>query len=474
MTLPVENVAAIASAPDTGTGLRRGSLSLVETIGQSVANIAPTATPALTVAVIVGIAGIGSWLAFLVAAIGMMFVAGNIATLARRHPLAGSYFVYIGRTLGPLAGMVAGWSMVAAYLAAGIASVVGGQIFLGYVLDGIGLGAVNPPGWLFDLAFVALVWALAYRDIRLSARVGVVIECLSLGIITLITAIVTVRHGTAIDRLQLDIVHLDWSGVMSALTLAVFSFVGFESAATLAKEARDPTRAVPRAIMLSAGLAGLFFVVITYAMVLGVGDEVRVLADSSAPFAEITSRAGLPAAAMIVYSAAMISVFAAALACVNAVSRLMFSMGRYEFIHRSMGNVHDRHQTPHFAISAAAVLIASVCIGLSGLPALDEFGLTATFSTFGFLVVYLLISIVAPVDLYRSAVLRPRHVIVGAVGVLLMAFVIFGSLYPVPAYPYNLLPYLFAFYLLVGGLWYGILVGQAPHAVAALHQDLEL
>ena len=301
-----------------------------------------------------------------------------------------------------------------------------------------------------------------------------VIECLSLGIITLITAIVTVRHGTAIDRLQLDIVHLDWSGVMSALTLAVFSFVGFESAATLAKEARDPTRAVPRAIMLSAGLAGLFFVVITYAMVLGVGDEVRVLADSSAPFAEITSRAGLPAAAMIVYSAAMISVFAAALACVNAVSRLMFSMGRYEFIHRSMGNVHDRHQTPHFAISAAAVLIASVCIGLSGLPALDEFGLTATFSTFGFLVVYLLISIVAPVDLYRSAVLRPRHVIVGAVGVLLMAFVIFGSLYPVPAYPYNLLPYLFAFYLLVGGLWYGILVGQAPHAVAALHQDLEL
>ena len=474
MTLPVENVAAIASAPDTGTGLRRGSLSLVETIGQSVANIAPTATPALTVAVIVGIAGIGSWLASLVATIGMMFVAGNIATLARRHPLAGSYFVYIGRTLGPLAGMVAGWSMVAAYLAAGIASVVGGQIFLGYVLDGIGLGAVNPPGWLFDLAFVALVWALAYRDIRLSARVGVVIECLSLGIITLITAIVTVRHGTAIDRLQLDIPHLDWGGVMSALTLAVFSFVGFESAATLAKEARDPTRAVPRAIMLSAGLAGLFFVVITYAMVLGVGDEVRVLADSSAPFAEITSRAGLPAAAMIVYSAAMISVFAAALACVNAVSRLMFSMGRYEFIHRSMGNVHDRHQTPHFAISAAAVLIASVCIGLSGLPALDEFGLTATFSTFGFLVVYLLISIVAPVDLYRSAVLRPRHVIVGAVGVLLMAFVIFGSLYPVPAYPYNLLPYLFAFYLLVGGLWYGILVGQAPHAVAALHQDLEL
>jgi amino acid transporter len=470
----VEHVAAIESAPESGPSLRRGSLGLVETIGQSIANIAPTGTPVLTVAVIAGMAGIGSWLAFFIATVGMIFVAGNIASLARRHPLAGSYFVYIGRTLGPLAGMTAGWSMVAAYLAAAMACVAGGQIFLRYVLDAVGFGAVNPPGWLFDLAFAGLVWALAYRDIRISARVGVVIECLSLGIIVLFTAIVTVRHGTAIDLRQLDIPRLDWGGVMSALTLAVFSFVGFESAATLAKEARNPTRAIPRAVMLSAGLAGLFFVVITYAMVLGVGDEARVLAESSAPFAEITSRAGLPAAATIVYVAALISMFAAALACVNAVSRLMFSMGRYEFIHRSMGFVHDRHQTPHLAISAAAVLIAAVCMGLSRLPALDVFGLTATFSTFGFLVVYLLISIVAPIDLYRSAILRPRHVIVGAVGVLLMAFVIFGSLYPVPDYPYNLLPYLFAFYLLVGGLWWGILAGRAPHAVAALQQDLEL
>src|SRR6266851_1089083 len=217
MTLPVEDVAAIDATPDAEASLRRGSLSLVETIGQSIANIAPTGTPVLTVAVIAGMAGIGSWLAFLIATVGMIFVAGNIASLARRHPLAGSYFVYIGRTLGPLAGMTAGWSMVAAYLAAAIACVVGGQIFLGYVLDAIGFGAVNPPAWLFDLAFAALVWALAYRDIRISARVGVVIECLSLGIIVLLTAIVTVRHGTVIDPQQLDIPHLDLGGVMSAM-----------------------------------------------------------------------------------------------------------------------------------------------------------------------------------------------------------------------------------------------------------------
>ena len=46
-------------------------------------------------------------------------------------------------------------------------------------------------------------------------------------------------------------------------------------------------------------------------------------------------------------------------------------------------------------------------------------------------------------------------------------------LYPVPDYPYNLLPYLFAGFLLIGGLWYGILAGRAPSALAALQHDLE-
>lgn len=465
---------AVAGTGNERPGLRRGSLGLVEIVGQSVANIAPTATPALTIAVIVGMAGAGTWLAFLIATLGMLFVGGNIGALARRHPLAGSYFVFIGRTLGPLAGMIAGWSMVAAYLAAGIASVIGGQIILGNILRAIGNTSVNPPGWLLDLVFVAVVWALAYRDIRLSSRVGVIIESLSLSIIVLITTIVLIRHGSAIDRVQLNVLGLDWGGVMSGLTLAVFSFVGFESAATLAKEARDPTRSVPRAIMLSAGVTGVFFVLIAYAMVLAVGGDTRILAESPSPLAEITRHSGIAWAAAVVYGAALITVFAAALACINAVSRLMFSMGRYEFIHRSMGAVHDRHRTPHIAISAAALAILIVCLGMGGFAPLDAFGLTATFSTFGFLVVYLLICIVAPIDLYRAGVLRTHHAATGIVGILLMGFVIVGSLYPVPDYPYSLLPYLFAAYLLLGALWYGALLSRAPGVLAALQQDLEL
>jgi amino acid transporter len=474
MSLPAERIAsADASDISVAPGLRGGSLGFVETIGQSIANVAPTLTPALNITVVASIAGAGSWLAYLIASIGMMFVAGNIGVLARRHPMAGAYFIYIGRTLGNLAGHVAGWSMIAAYAGCMLACVFGGRVFVADLLKGMGLAALMPPGWLFDLAFVGLVWLFAHRDIRLSSRVSLVLEALSLVIIGIITVMIVARRGHIIDPMQLDLPSLGFAGVTSALAFAVFSFVGFESAATLAKESRNPTQTIPRVLMLSAGIAGVFFVVMAYAMVLGVHDKTKVISRSASPFVEVAGRAGMAAVAEIVYAAALISAFACALASLNAVSRLMFSMGRYGFLHRAMGVINERHGTPHIAIAAAALSIALVCLGLAGFAPIDAFGYTGTFATFGFLAVYLLISIVAPLDLSRAGIMRMRHLAVGVIGVALMLFVFFGSLYPMPDYPYNLLPYLFAAYLAVGAAWFYIASMRAPQNADALLRDLE-
>ncbi len=109
--MPPSGSFAAGASDAAGAGkatLRHGTLTLMETLGQSVANIAPTLTPALNIAVVAGLAGVGSWIGYFVSTIGLMFVAGSIATLARRHPLSGSYFVYIGRTLGPMAGLLSG------------------------------------------------------------------------------------------------------------------------------------------------------------------------------------------------------------------------------------------------------------------------------------------------------------------------------------------------------------------------------
>jgi hypothetical protein len=68
--------------------------------------------------------------------------------------------------------------------------------------------------------------------------------------------------------------------------------------------------------------------------------------------------------------------------------------------------------------------------------------------------------IVAPMDLRRSGEMKSHHVLLGVVGTALMLFVIVGSVYPVPSYPYNMLPYVFFAYMLVGAAWFGGAQGE--------------
>ena len=241
--------------------LKHGALSLPETIGQSIANIAPTLTPALNISVVAGLAGVGSWLSYLIATVGCVFVGACIATLARRHPEAGSYFVYIGRNFGPMTGALAGWAMVLAYLTTAVAVVFGFPLFLGNFLGVFKITLSTPELLIFSIAFLGLVTFAAIRDIQVSSRVGLVLETISIGIIIIITAIVVGKHGTIIDPAQLDISKLHFGGVMQAMAFAVFSFVGFESAATLAKESNNPRRNVPFAVVGSAAVAGIFFTI---------------------------------------------------------------------------------------------------------------------------------------------------------------------------------------------------------------------
>jgi amino acid transporter len=453
--------------------LRHGALSLPETIGQSIANIAPTLTPALNISVVAGLAGVGSWLSYLIATIGCVFVGASIATLAKRHPEAGSYFVYIGRNFGPLAGAMAGWAMILAYLTTAVAVVFGFPLFLGNFLGVFGVTLSFPMLVVFSVAFLGLVTYAAFRDIQLSSRVGLVLETISIGIIIIITAIVVGKHGTVIDPVQLNIGKLPFGGVMSAMAFAVFSFVGFESAATLAKESSNPQRNVPFAVIGSAAVAGLFFTIMSYFMVLGMHDNASAIGGSSSPFADMTNAAHLPWAAGVVYFAAMISAFACALACINASSRMLYSMGRYQFLHGSMGVVHKVHKTPYAAVLASSAIVLVVILALLPQGFLNGFGLSGTIATYGFVVVYLGVAVTAPMDMYRAGLMKAPHVICGVIGAVLMGFVIYSSVVPYPAAPYNWLPPVFAIYMAVGLVWFLALKRKSPQVLVSIANDME-
>lgn len=467
---------ANAAAPGSGapaaqaSRLRKGSLGLGAIISQSVANISPTFTPALNIAVVASIAGAGSWITYLLATAAMLLVAYNIAVLARRHLLAGSYFVYIGRNLGSTLGVLAGWTMIGTYIWTAATVVLGGAIFLSDLLGAVALGWLMPPPWLFILIFCgALAWS-AVRDIHMSARIGLILEGTSILIVLAIVAAAVIGTGRLADPVQLDLADISPGPILTALVFATFSFVGFESAATMAKETRDAERNIPRALLLSVVLCGLFFVSMAYGIRLVVGEETG--ADGNL-FTLMTRKAGLAWTAGLVYFGALISAFACALASVNAASRLIFSMGRYGLLHAAAGRIHVRHNTPH--VAALTATAAAGVISLATLPAglFDAYTWVATITAFGFLSIYGLICVAAPVESFRARQLGAVGVIAGCFGIALVLVIFATTLSSTSSYPLNLIPLLFIVYVAIGLAWCLRLRKRWPERMASLQHDLE-
>src|SRR6202161_2639482 len=111
---------AAPSAPEyptsTSYGLKSAALSPSETLAQSVAVIAPTGAPVMTVPLVFALAGVGCAMAFLISTIGVLLVALNVNQFARMSSSPGSLYTYITDHMHPRWGVLAGWALVIAYV----------------------------------------------------------------------------------------------------------------------------------------------------------------------------------------------------------------------------------------------------------------------------------------------------------------------------------------------------------------------
>lgn len=450
--------------------LRRDSLSFFEALGQSVANVSPTLTPAIAVAVVAGMAGAAAWFVYVLATISLVIIGMNIGRLASKISAAGSFFLYVSRGLGPSWGILSGWAMLAAYLFTAMALTAATGLFLQDLLTAFG-GPTLPRALLFAVISLG-VWLLAVRDIRISSRIGLTIEAISMTIILVVCFISWRAHGFSMDVKQNTLAGASFGSVAQAIVFGIFSYVGFESAATLGKETRDPHRIIPRAVILTPIIAGIFFIITTYVVTQGFGDNAAKLGASAGPMNDLVS--GKSAVlTFVIYVGAAISCFACALASINAFSRMLYSLGRYQLVHRSMGFVHDSHRTPHIAVTVGCALNFIVCAVFAAHSYTDLLGFFGTIASFGFILVYMACSVAAPVLMRKLGEATPADYIKGALGTVLMLLSLIGSVYPVPAAPYNYFPYGFALYMLIGVVWFVVLKVRMPQTLLGLAHDME-
>jgi amino acid transporter len=164
-------------------------------------------------------------------------------------------------------------------------------------------------GSVSSLAGYGHIDVIAYRDVKISARLMLWIEAVSVTVILIVVVLLLLRHGWHWDWDQLHLRGMTGSGVRLGLVLALFSFVGFESATTLGSEARNPLQAIPRAVIQSAILAGAFFTLCAYAEVLGFHTAGEDLGMSQAPMHVLARVAGSPILGALIDVGALVSYF---------------------------------------------------------------------------------------------------------------------------------------------------------------------
>jgi amino acid transporter len=455
----------------TDFGLRRGILSPMETLAQSVSTMAPTTTPAATIPLVCGLAGNGTWLAYVLATFAIFLVALCIARYARLSASPGSLYTYASTTLPPWLSATVAWSLLLAYVATG-SSVIGGFYHYANLLLRDATGHVFSAVLLSLLVTGVSIW-IAWRDVKISARLMLWIEAVSVSVIVIVVALLLFRHGWHLDGDQLRLRGMTGSGLRLGLVLALFSFVGFESATTLGAEARNPLKSIPRAVIQSSVLAGAFFAVCAYAEVLGFHSIGQDLGASQAPMYELARVGGIPVLGLLIDIGALVSLFAGTLACITAAARVLLRMAHDGLAHHSLGVTHVRNHTPGRAvvITGIAALLPVAVLAARGASGLDVYGWLGSLATYGFIVAYALVCVALPRYLRQHGAFSSGAQIVPGLAAAAMLLALLGNLYPVPEGPYGKLPYIYLAYLIAGLGWFLV---RARSKKAALAADVEL
>jgi amino acid transporter len=447
--MPVPSTSPAPPAPATSPATLRRSLSGWQALGLSVALMAPSMAANINPQATVPSVGRAVPLAFLLATVAVLLVAYVFVRLCQHFQHAGSVYAFVGATLGPRAGVVAGLGLLGTYTFYGVVTSSAAGIFGTAFLREVGAWAA-PPGWApFLLAAVALglAWLLTVAPARRGTHVLLTVEGGTVTLILVVTAVVLARlvsgRAPGGHRFTLSVLEVAPGTGSSALFLGVvfgfLSFAGFEAAATLGEEATRPRRDIPRAILGTAAFGGVYFVVVTAVEMMGFGaDPAGGAAFGASPslLGDLgTAYLGAWVGDLVTLGAA-VSAFGCCLACVVGGCRLLFALARDTAGERGLAGV-SAGGTPARAAAAVTATMALIIFGCAtafSAHATDTFAWAGTIGTLILLVAYVLTTLGAIRLLFVQRLMPvPGWQVVVPLGALvLLGYTLYRNIIPYP------------------------------------------
>lgn len=297
---------------------------------------------------------LGVWIAG-----GIMALCGALtfAELSSRLPRAGGVYVFLSEAYGGLFGFLFGWAYFLVVNTGGIAALaIAFATYFGYFVP------LSPNGTIM-VAIIGIVLVTVLNVVGVKAG-GVFSDVFTLLKLAGIAGLIVVGFGwgsfaTADFSRPLALDSDQWGSALAlAMVSVLWSYGGWQHASFTAAEAINPTKTVPRAMMLGAGVVVVVYVLVNlaYMFLLPLED----VASSERVAANALGTVLGPVGGMLISATIFVSTFGTAGIYTLTAPRIYFAMAQNGVFFRRVAEVHPQFQTPAFSIalqSAWAVLL---------------------------------------------------------------------------------------------------------------------
>jgi basic amino acid/polyamine antiporter, APA family len=293
------------------------------------------------------IAGPRVWMSFAVAAVLSALTALSYCELASMFPKAGGEFEYARHVYPRAVAFLVGWVMICGLTVAAAAVSLGFGRYVGQF--------VEVDDRVPAIALLVFVAGVAALGIRQSARMTLVLSLVQVGGL-LAVIIIGLPHVGDVDLLSSS----GASGsVVGAAALVFFAFIGFDEVTTLSEETVNPSRTIPRALLLALGISTLLYVGVAIAAVSVIGST--QLAASERPLADVLDHVLGGSGANVLALVAMLATTNTTLLCLTAASRMQYGMADGGALPKFLMQLSERRKSPLRAI-AVSLIAAVACV----------------------------------------------------------------------------------------------------------------
>ena len=321
-----------------------------------------------------GLAGNAIWISFAIAALMALFTGLSYAELSSMYPKEAAEYVYTEKAFGKkYLSFLVSWVLIVAGIVSASTVALGFGRYFTNILGG------NPV--IIAAILIVLLSLMNYSGIKDSARLNAISSVIEVLGLLIIIAIGIFFIGKA-DINYFEMSPLGFAGVMSAVSLIYFAFIGFESIVNISEEVKNARKNIPKGLMISLAISTIIYILVSFSAVSILGWE--KLSQSKAPMADVMN-AAFPQASLIMTIIALFATLNTVLIILIVTSRIMYGMSRRHSLPAACSRICKKG-TPYISIFAA-MMFSLLALSIGSMETI------ALLTTLGIFIIYIFVNI---------------------------------------------------------------------------------